>query len=321
MIRRLVCGVLLFLPPFGTLTSPQAAQRGGPPRRIPNPETILLAGGSRVEFREFSSQALGREIRYSIFVPPSYRRQPRRKFPVIYFLHGMFNDDTSWCVDRYGNLPLAIERMVLEGKVPEFLMVHPQGENSFYTDLADGSQKFEEYIRRDLIEEVERSFRVRRRRSARAIGGTSMGGYGALKIAIKYPQLYASAAAGSPIVLLGNDPTVHWAESSSRRGRFFSELFANVFGDPIDREHWKNNSLGELARKAVVGDLRILLIYGTADRYNGLIPMEKGIRTLKKILSERGVAVQLEILENEPHGWNLVAGHLQETVEFLTRTF
>ncbi len=308
-----LAGALVWSTAFG--------QRDGRPRRLDQPDTIALPGGGRVEFHTFESAALGREMRYSVLIPPSYDKSPDRKFPTVYFLHGMFNDDSSWCVDRYGNLPPLIEKLMLDGKVPEFLMVHPSGEDSFYTDSADGTRNFERYISSDVVAEVQRRFRARADRAGRSIGGTSMGGYGALKIAFKNPDRFGSVAAGSPIVLLGDDPTSSLAAPDTRPGQFFSGVFAKVYGNPLDLNHWRANSLEHLARTAQLGDLKILLLYGTADRYNGLIPMEKGVRELASILESRKAAARLEILENEEHGWNLIVNHIEEVLQALTQTF
>ncbi len=295
--------------------------RGGPPRRIDEPETIQLASGGRVEFHSFTPASLGEPVRYSIFLPPGYIGETEKNYPVIYFLHGLNNDDTSWCVDRYGNLPATIEALILEEKVPPFLMVHPQGGNSFYTDSIDGSQKYESYIYEDLRGEIESRFRARKDTRGRAIGGTSMGGYGAVKIALKHPGLYSAVAAGSPIVLLGDDPSAHLTNGSSRAAEFFSRLLGRVFGDPFDQEHWRRNSLEVLAKNNHAGSLRVLLLYGTADRYNNLIPMEDGVRALDRMLRESGVDVTLNVYENESHGWGLISGHIEEIVGFLAKGF
>jgi S-formylglutathione hydrolase FrmB len=275
----------------------------------------------RVEFREFHSSALGKRAQYSIYVPPAYDQEPLRQFPVIYFLHGMFNDHTSWAVGRYGNLPLLVENMLLESSLAQFLMVHPNGENSFYTDFLDGTLKYEEYIRLDLIREIEEHFRVKGGRSNRAIAGTSMGGYGALKIALKYSHIYSSAAAGSPIILLGEDPSQQMIHSSSSRAGFFADLFRPVFGIPFDPHHWKNNSVEVLARNRDLEDLNIYIAYGTADRYLRTFPMAEGIQEIHQILTQRGFSHIFRVYEGEPHGWKLLKLHLEEVLEFVTQTF
>jgi hypothetical protein len=102
-------------------------QRQWSTRPVETPQTIQLEGGSRVEFRDFASSALGEQTGYSILLPPAYDLEPDRQFPVIYFLHGMNNNHTQWTQQRYDNIPLAIESLFLNENVPQFLMVHPYG--------------------------------------------------------------------------------------------------------------------------------------------------------------------------------------------------
>ncbi len=316
--------IVLLLLIFGFFVASQSlAQRGGrrgPPRRMVSHETITLDSGARIEFKKFQSQALGREMRYSIYLPASYDSSSQA-YPVVYFLHGMNNDETSWCVERYGNQHLGVDRLIRSGKVPEFIMVHPDGERSFYTDAADGSADYEKYITQDLLQNVEGSFRIKQERRYRAIGGTSMGGYGSLKIAMRHPDLFGTTFGGSPIVLLGEEPPSELFEPGSRAGQFFGGLLGRVYGNPVDAEHWKANSLEVLARTADLDGLRVMMIYGTADRYGALIPLEKGVRTLDQILKQREVSSQLEIFEGEPHGWELIGRHLEEAVMFMTESF
>ncbi len=297
------------------------AQRDGSSRRMESLETIRLPGGSRVEFRDFYSPALGKVAQYSVYLPPAYDRDLVSKFPVVYFLHGMFNDHTSWAVERYGNLPLSIEEELLETGLPQFVMVHPNGDNSFYTNFLRGTPKYESYICEDLIREIEQHFRVDRRSSHRSIAGTSMGGYGALKIAMKHPDLYSSAAAGSPIILLGENPSRQLIQSSSSRAGFFANLFKPVFGMPFDRRHWKDNSVEALAHTGRIQNLKIYMAYGTADRYLKVFPMEQGIQSIQKILTERGISNMVRVYRGEPHGWELIRTHLREILEFVTQTF
>ena len=67
--------------------------------------------------------------------------------------------------------------------------------------------------------------------------------------------------------------------------------------------------------------LKVLMLYGTADRYNRMIPMEAGIRKLNALLEAKGVASNLRVYEGEAHGWSLVMEHLREILEFLTAGF
>jgi S-formylglutathione hydrolase len=233
----------------------------------------------------------------------------------------MWNDHTSWTVERYGNLPEKLERLILQKKIPEIILISPNGENSFYTDFLDGSQNFEKFAWRDLIELVEPQHPVRGTARNRAIAGVSMGGYGSLKIAMKHPELYAVTAGVSPIVFVGEDPSGPILSSDSRAARYFSAALKPVFGMPFNQEHWHDNSLEVLAREAELGNLRIYFSYGTADRYNDAFPMELGVRSLDRILTDRGIPHEFEIYDSAPHGWSLVSEYLEETFAFLTQTF
>lgn len=311
--------ILTLLIPFLFLAA-AAAQRGGPPRRIENPSTIDLEGGSVVEFLAFHSPSVGGSVEYSVFLPPSYQ-DSNQAFPVIYFLHGLFNDHTSWAVDRYGNIPRQIEQMISRKEIPSAILVFPNGQNSFYTDQLDGTRKFEQFLISDLITEIEEKFRTKEEGQYRAIGGVSMGGYGALKAAMKNPGLYSSVAAVSPIVFLGDDPSSSIRGSDSRMAQFLVRIFEPIFGIPFDTNHWRENSLENLARTADLGDLNIYFAYGTADRYNDAFPMQQGVETLDAILRERGVSHTYRAYPGEPHGWELVSSHLKEIFGFLTQTF
>jgi S-formylglutathione hydrolase FrmB len=290
-------------------------------RSRPIPDTIRLEGGSRVEFREFASAALNGTARYSVFLPPDYDQSSNQRFPVIYVLHGMNNDHTTWTDSRYGNMPLLVESLLKSGNIPPFLMIHPYGENPFHTDYSDGTKKYEEFVNQDLRNEVETKFRVKTDRLNRSLAGTSLGGYGALKLAMKNPEQYSSVAAGSPIILLGDDPSQLLQGSSGGAVRRFGGLFNPVFGTPFDQDHWIANSVEVLSRTADLKDLNIYFSYGTADRYANMFPMEKGLEVLDQNLTERNIRHTMRIYEGEPHGWVLIQSHMEEILEFVTQTF
>jgi enterochelin esterase family protein len=298
----------------------QRQSRGG--RRRVDLAAVKLAGGSVVDFRSFESPALGMKATYSIFLPPSFHREQSRSYPAIYFLHGLNNDRTSWTVDRYGKIHEKLEAMMLQGTIPEFLMVHPDGANSFYCDYVDGSRNYEQFVTRDLIEHLEENYRAKKGRENRAIGGTSMGGYGALKIAMKFPHIYASVVGHSPIIFLGKNPLDVPEEMKSRRYyRFFESILGPIFGDPFRQELWDANNPLLLAREGDLSDLNIFFDYGTADRYNQSIHLDQGVKELHRVLTEAHVAHSFHEYPGEPHGWALVAAHLEESLPFLCQTF
>jgi S-formylglutathione hydrolase FrmB len=283
---------------------------------------IELPGGAVVEFKAMVSQTLGGEEPYSIFLPPSFRKDQSRTYPVVYFLHGLNNDQTSWTVERYGNLQNRVEELILDKKIPEIIMVHPFGNNSFYCNYADGTKRYEDFVTRELVAHMESNYRARKGRENRAIGGTSMGGYGALKIAMKHPGLYAATVGHSPIIFLGRNPLdVPDEVKSSRYFQYFASILKLIFGDPIQQDLWDANNPLTLARSGKLNGLKIYFDCGTADRYNQTIHLDQGVQALDRSLTEAGVSHSFYVYPGEPHGWALVSLHIGDSLPFLCRSF
>jgi S-formylglutathione hydrolase FrmB len=329
-MRRRLCGSLLVVV-WATLLShastPQLvpvsqflSQNAGGERRRATRGPIELSSGARVEFNSFPSSCLKEEREYSILLPPGYSKNNQR-YPVVYFLHGLNNDHTSWTVDRYGHIHEQVDKLIAEKAIPEILMVHPKGDNSFYTNYADGSRNYEDFITSELIAYVEKTYRAKPGSRWRAIGGTSMGGFGALKIAFKHKDLYSATAAHSPIVFLADPTQMSDQTKSSGRFEWFTHLIAPMFGDPIDLGRWEANNPLDLAKQADLKGLRIYFDYGTGDRYNQSIGLGQGVKSLDTVLTQRQIAHVFKEHPNEPHGWELVSLHISESLPFLCESF
>lgn len=132
----------------------------------------------------FHSERLGRDMRYRVILPAGYENSSEH-YPTLFLLHGLYGDFENWSTRtdlvRYaGSLRLIIAM--------------PDAGDSWYTNSATVPEdKFEDYIIKDFIGEIDSHFRTIRERYARAIAGLSMGGYGAVKFALKYPQSFAIA--------------------------------------------------------------------------------------------------------------------------------
>ena len=81
-----------------------------------------------------------------------------------------------------------------DSSLPEFLVVAPGGEGTWFSDFHDGSRRYERFLADDLPREIAGRYRVRDGASARAVTGISMGGYGAFKLALKHPGVYGSVS-------------------------------------------------------------------------------------------------------------------------------
>jgi S-formylglutathione hydrolase FrmB len=324
MIRKWIQFALLFSTVViaSLLTSKSLSAQFEGERRRSDLGPIALPGGSTIEFKSFESQSLKSTEHYSIFLPPSFSKDSSRSYPVIYFLHGLNNDETSWTVDRYGHIQSALEQMILSKKVPEFIMVHPRGDSSFYCNYIDGSKRYEDLVAQELIAYMEKNYRAKKGRENRSIAGTSMGAYGALKIAMKYPDRYAVVVGQSPILFPVSNPTqLPDSVKSSRFYSFFMQMLSPIFGDPLRQELWDANNPLVLAKSNKLDGLKIYFDYGTDDRYISMVHLDEGSKALDRILTDAAIPHTFKIHPGEPHGWALIASHIEETLPFLCQTF
>jgi S-formylglutathione hydrolase FrmB len=161
-------------------------------------------------------------MKYRILLPVEYEKGGR--FPVLYLLHGLYGAYQNWDT-----------RTGLENYARKFhlLIVMPDADDSLYTNSATvPADKFEDYIAKDLISEIVGKYRTIGERHARAIAGISMGGYGALKIALKYPKLFAFAGSLSGALNAATDLD----ESRPEFRQKLLEVFGGG-GDPVRREN------------------------------------------------------------------------------------
>ena len=158
------------------------------------------------EFHFTSNNSLGRQISAMIIVP---EKMPG-PFSVLYLLHGMSDDHTAWT--RWSNIDKYVEKLPL-------IVVMPDTERGWYVNAAkDPSKKFESMIIEDLVPFIDSTFQTVGTREGRSIAGLSMGGYGALTLAIKHPDLFCAA---------------HGFSSGFGRGWFVptDDEFRLIFGD------------------------------------------------------------------------------------------
>jgi putative tributyrin esterase len=201
----------------------------------------------------WKSDLLGKQTTAQVLLPET----GKGPFPVFYLLHGLSDDSTQW-----------LRRSRLEWYVRDLplIVVMPDGYRSFYTKHPDGPD-FAKHIGEELPSFIERHYRARPERAARAIGGLSMGGYGALRIGLGHADRFCSVNSHSGAVGWGDfdhKPGAGAPPSLNGRGPEFLRELARIFGDdPRGTEH----DLALLARRALAaGNLpELLLDCGTED--------------------------------------------------------
>lgn len=134
------------------------------------------------------SRILGGEQHYAVYLPPSYAKEPQRRYPVLYLLHGMYQDYKSWFND--GGLQTSADKAIAEGAT-EMIIICPNGFNSFYYNTAD--MRYEDFFIQEFVPEIERRYRILSEKEHRNIAGLSMGGFGATYLAFQHHELFGNA--------------------------------------------------------------------------------------------------------------------------------
>lgn len=283
----------------------------------------------------------------SIYLPPSYKTATNRRYPVVYFLHGYTDSDDRWfgLVKSFVNLPAAIDKS-LAGGAREMIVVMPNAytryQGSMYSDsIVTGD--WEAYITKDLVGYIDSHYRTIPNRASRGLAGHSMGGYGTMRIGMKYPDVFAAIYALSPCCMIPNmtpapgpskAEAIHtmdefnkadfgtkaqiasaavWSPNPKNPPFFFDLPTKNGEVQPLVLAKWAANAPLAMVDQ-YLGNLRKLrgVAFDAGDKDTGIAAT---IRTLDGILNEYGLPHEFEIYEGTH-----VSG-IQQRIETKTMLF
>ena len=206
-----------------------------------------FAQGFVKEKQVIKSALLNREVHYSIFFPSDYYSS-ERAYPVTYLLHGYGDADDGWI--QFGEVNRLADDAIKAGKIPPMIIVTPDGFTSFYINAADGSFNYEDFFIKELIPHIEKTYKVKAEKRFRGIAGLSMGGYGSLLYALKYPNLFAAAAPLSAAVWTDKD--IINLNENMFNGLFDNSMGKNLKGKDRLTAAWLSNSpLGLIEKKTL----------------------------------------------------------------------
>jgi S-formylglutathione hydrolase FrmB len=247
----------------------------------------VAAAAARVERVPFESRLVGAALPYNVVLPPGYEQKSsaQTRYPVLYLLHGLAGSANDWVSQRAHLADYAAQyRMIV---------VVPEGKDGWYTDGATVEKdKFESYFVEELMPDVERRFRTVEAREGRAVAGLSMGGYGALKFGLKYPERFAFAASMS-----GALDAASWLPEQSLS--FVKPSIARVFGgtdSPVRASNDIYRMVRELPAARVASLPYFYLDCGTED------VLLQSSRDFAALLVERKIPHEYRQLPGS-HGW------------------
>ena len=235
----------------------------------------------------YYSHSLEHASSFNILFPDSPDAKP--PWATYYLLHGLSDDHTTWMrrslIERYSlGMPLVV--------------VMPDGGRGWFTNARNQGDAYEDDLLKDVMGLVERNFPVKKERDGRAIGGLSMGGFGAIKLALKHPKLFASANSHSGVLGLLQNPF---------EGKLLMKEFVPIFGESGKGGPEDPFALAETVDRE---DLPALLIdCGDEDPF---------------ILQNRAFHAHLDTLgiphtyreHNGTHDWQYWSAHVREALAF-----
>jgi len=190
------------------------------------------------ETRTVKSQILNMERNYSINLPSGYEERDR-SYPVLYLLHGSGDDHTGWV--QFGQVRHIADKAIAEGAASPMIIVMPDANTKVkgYFNQPDGSFAYEDFIFKELIPFIEKTYRVRSDRRYRAVSGLSMGGGGTVYYALHHPEIFAAAAplsatTGSDWIIKQNSNATEEQKENYKRKHNVENIINNSSGEELE---------------------------------------------------------------------------------------
>src|SRR5580704_7282412 len=270
----------------------------------------VAAAPGRAECRTAPSKILGHPVPYCVILPSDYDANKTNDYPALYFLHGLCGNERLLL--NSGGLNM-IQDLRDQKRIGEFLIVAPDAGRSFYINSRDGKMRYEDFFIREFLPFVEGHYRVRAERKARGIAGVSMGGYGALRFALHYPELFAAVSAHSPALI----ETLPNIKVSRDQAVAVAEVLGKAFGSPVDAAFWQRESPFTIVKDGPrAAGLRIYFDCGSDDEFG----FNKGNAQFDQLLTARGIPHEFHLYPGG-HDWDYFAEHLPASFEFQSHAF
>ncbi len=171
-----------------------------------------------VQNLKLESKLMTRSMPYRIILPKDYAANKSERYAVVYLLHGLTGHFDDWT-----------NKTELKNYAAgyKYIIVTPEGDNGWYSDSATvPNDKYESYIVKELIPEIDKNYRTMPDRSHRAVAGLSMGGYGSLKFGLKYPEMFALVGSFS-----GALPAASWTDKNlGNSWKALSDSIMSIYG-------------------------------------------------------------------------------------------
>lgn len=263
------------------------------------------AVASEVLSAEVKSPALGRALTYNVYLPTGYAENTNVRYPVMYLLHGNGGNRNDWHVK--GKMQSTVDELVAKGQIPPAIFIMPDANTNWYVDL---KEKMETAFIEDLMPHVEKTYRTINAREGRVIGGLSMGGYGAVRFVLKYPEKFQAAALLSPAIYNPEPP----ADSSARHVKVFAE--PNTDG-AYSKNVWQQYNYPALMDAFLAKGIKVPMYINSGD--DDEFAIEADATLLYSQLRKAKQPAELRIV-NGKHEWMVWETTLGDSLKYVFST-
>lgn len=266
---------------------------------------VMVAGAISGEIRRESvpSRFLGHELPFMVYLPDGYH-DSGQNYPVLYLLHGFGDNERAW-VDK-GGIQAKADKLIASGAMPPAIIVMPGCGHCWW---ADGPrEKSETAFWSELVPRVASLYRTIESREGRVIAGLSAGGYGAVRLGLRYSDRFAALAAFSPAIYADTPPPQSAA-------RVYSP-FVGLDGQ-FNQAAWTEANYPRLIDSYFASSRRlaVYLVSGDEDRFG--IAFETAL-LFKRVFEKQPDHAELRVVDGG-HGWPVWANEVDAAMVYLFR--
>lgn len=270
------------------------------------------APGKVIEQRTVKSALLGRSVKYTVYLPADYD-YAERTYPVVYLLHGYTDDNTGWL--QFGEINRYADQAIASGTIPPMIIVMPNGDSSWYINSYDGKEKYEDFFIKEFMPTIEKTYRIKAEKKYRGVAGLSMGGYGTLIYALKYPELFAACAPLSAAVF--DDETLS-GTPDDRYEAVFGQLYGRgLKGKDRLNKNWYSNSPLKIVETKSTDDLKKVRYWIDCGDDDFLT---KGNSLLHILLIDKKVPHEYRVRDGA-HTWTYWRTGITDALQFIGDSF
>ena len=264
---------------------------------------------ARVETGRLSTTLVPSPVDYRVLRPATL--VPAQRYPLLLCLHGGVGGH-----DLLDQLTPVFREMWAAAILPEMIVVTPEAGHSFYLDYRDGSQRWETFLVTELLPHLRQLYPISGQRNRTLISGISMGGMGALRLGLKYPDIFGAIVAWEPAI----EPALAWKDVTLA-DRFWrsDECMETRFGRPLDKEYWAANNPASIVAKHA-GTLReaglcLYLDVGIDDVYG----LARGAEFMHRTLYDHGIEHEYRCVYGADHIGPTIAPRFRDGLGFIAR--